>query len=69
MIGSDASGMRYLSLDLPFIEKADQVKCRDPRLQTIMNVFPNSWAQAFRNYPYITSNSQSKVEKPAMQHA
>ena len=51
LIGYDASGMRYLSLDLPFIEKADQVKCRDPRLQTIINVFPNSWAQAFQKLP------------------
>ena len=51
LIGYDASGMRYLSLDLPFVEKADQVKCSDPRLQTIINVFPNSWAQAFQKLP------------------
>ena len=57
--------MMHISLDLLYVEKK-LIRVGDPRLHEILNVFPNSWAGAFRNYPYITSHSQSKVQKAAM---
>ena len=59
--------MMHISLDLLYVEKKlISLRVGDPRLHEILNVFPNSWAGAFRNYPYITSHSQSKVQKAAM---
>ena len=57
--------MMHISLDLLYVEKK-LIRVGDPRLHEILNVFPNSWAGAFRNYLYITSHSQSKVQKAAM---
>ena len=57
--------MMHISLDLLYVEKK-LIRVGDPRLHEILNVFPNSWAGAFRNHPYITSHSQSKVQKAAM---
>ena len=59
--------MMHISLDLLYVEKkADQLKSRGSSTSGNPQRIPNSWEGAFRNYPYITSHSQSKVQKAAM---